>query len=46
MAVVTLCRPTTGLIPLMLHLVLPWGWPLKRKVGLCLAYGLTMIVSM
>jgi len=43
MAVVTLCRPTTGLIPLMLPLVLPWGWPLKQKVGLCLAYGLTMV---
>jgi hypothetical protein len=43
MAVVTLCRPTTGLIPLMLPLVLPWGWPLKQRVGLCLAYGLTMV---
>jgi 4-amino-4-deoxy-L-arabinose transferase-like glycosyltransferase len=43
MAVVTLCRPTTALIPLMLPLVLPWGWTLKRKAAVCLAYGLAMM---
>jgi 4-amino-4-deoxy-L-arabinose transferase-like glycosyltransferase len=43
MAVVTLCRPTTALFPLMLPLALPWGWALKQKAGACLAYGLTMM---
>jgi 4-amino-4-deoxy-L-arabinose transferase-like glycosyltransferase len=43
MAVVTLCRPTTALFPLLLPLVLPWGWPLKRKAGACLVYGLTAL---
>ena len=44
MAVVTLCRPTTAFLPLLLPLVLPWGWTLKQKAGVCLAYGLTMVV--
>jgi 4-amino-4-deoxy-L-arabinose transferase-like glycosyltransferase len=43
-AVVTLCRPTTAFLPLLLPLVLPWGWTLKQKAGVCLAYGLTMVV--
>jgi 4-amino-4-deoxy-L-arabinose transferase-like glycosyltransferase len=43
MAVVTLCRPTTALLPLLLPLVLPWGWTLKQKAGVCLAYSLTMV---
>jgi len=43
MAVVTLCRPTSALLPLMLPLVLPWGWPLKQKASACWAYGLTMM---
>jgi 4-amino-4-deoxy-L-arabinose transferase-like glycosyltransferase len=43
MAVVTLCRPTTALLPLLLPLVLPWGWALKQRAGVCLAYSLTMV---
>jgi hypothetical protein len=43
-AVVTLCRPTSALLPLILPLLLPWGWSLKQKAGVCIAYGLTMIV--
>jgi hypothetical protein len=27
----------------MLPLVLPWGWTLKRKAAVCLAYGLSMM---
>jgi 4-amino-4-deoxy-L-arabinose transferase-like glycosyltransferase len=42
-AAVTLCRPTTALLPLLLPLVLPRGWTLKQKAGMCLAYGLTMV---
>jgi 4-amino-4-deoxy-L-arabinose transferase-like glycosyltransferase len=42
MAVVTLCRPTTALIPLIVPLVLPRGWKLKRQVGAFLVYGLAM----
>jgi 4-amino-4-deoxy-L-arabinose transferase-like glycosyltransferase len=43
MAVVTLCRPTSALLPLLLPLFLPWGWRLKQKAGVCMAYGLTMV---
>ncbi len=43
MAAVTLCRPTTALLPLLLPLLLPWGWPLKQKTGMGVAYGLTMV---
>lgn len=43
MALVTLCRPITALVPLMLPLLLPWGWPRKQKAGVCIAYGLTMV---
>jgi 4-amino-4-deoxy-L-arabinose transferase-like glycosyltransferase len=43
MAAVTLCRPTTALLPLLLPLLLPWGWTLKQKACVCLAYGLTMV---
>ncbi len=43
MALLTLCRPITALIPLMLSLLLPWGWPRKQKVGICIVYGLTMV---
>jgi 4-amino-4-deoxy-L-arabinose transferase-like glycosyltransferase len=42
MAVVTLCRPTTALLPLLLPMLLPGGWPRKQKACACLAYGLTM----
>ncbi len=31
MALVTLCRPTSALLPLVLPLLLPWGWHLKQK---------------
>jgi 4-amino-4-deoxy-L-arabinose transferase-like glycosyltransferase len=44
MALVTLCRPTSALLPLLLLLLLPWGWHLKQKLGVCMAYGLTMVV--
>jgi 4-amino-4-deoxy-L-arabinose transferase-like glycosyltransferase len=43
MALVTLCRPTSALLPLILPLLLPWGWRLKQKAGVCMAYGLTMV---
>jgi 4-amino-4-deoxy-L-arabinose transferase-like glycosyltransferase len=43
MAVVTHCRPTTALLPLLLPLLLPKGWPLKQQAGVCLAYGLAML---
>ena len=33
LAVLTLCRPTTVLFPLLLPLLLPRGWLLKQKVG-------------
>jgi hypothetical protein len=42
-AVVTLCRPTTAWLPLLLPLVLPSGWTLKQKAGVCLAYSLTIV---
>jgi 4-amino-4-deoxy-L-arabinose transferase-like glycosyltransferase len=43
MAVVTLCRPTTVLVPLMLPLLLPWSWTWRQKAGACIVYGLTMM---
>src|SRR5882724_5381539 len=43
LAVVTLCRPTTALLPLLLPLLLPWGWTLKQKAGVYLAYVLTVV---
>ncbi len=42
MAVVTLCRPTTALFPLLLPLLLPQGWPRMRQVRAFLVYGLAM----
>jgi 4-amino-4-deoxy-L-arabinose transferase-like glycosyltransferase len=42
MAVVTLCRPTTALFPLLLPLLLPRGWPRMRQVRAFLVYGLAM----
>jgi 4-amino-4-deoxy-L-arabinose transferase-like glycosyltransferase len=42
MGLVTLCRPTSALLPLILPLLLPWGWSLKQKAGACMVYGLTM----
>ncbi len=33
MAVLTLCRPTTLLLPLLLPLMLPSGWSRKRRAG-------------
>ena len=42
MAVVTHCRPTTALLPLLLPL-LPGGWPLKQQASVFLVYGLTMM---
>src|SRR5262249_51860614 len=42
MAIVTLCRPTTALIPLMVPWLLPKSWQLKRKVEAFLVYGLAM----
>jgi len=43
MALVTLCRPTSALLPLILPLLLPWGWRLHQKAGVCMAYGLAML---
>jgi predicted ferric reductase len=43
MAVLTLCRPTIVLFPLLLPLLLPRGWHLKQKVGAFLVYGLAMV---
>jgi 4-amino-4-deoxy-L-arabinose transferase-like glycosyltransferase len=43
MSLVTLCRPTSALLPLLLPLLLPWGWRLRQKAGVCMAYGLTMV---
>ena len=43
MAVLTHCRPTTALFPLLLPLLLPRGWTLKQQVSVCLTYGLTML---
>jgi len=42
MAVLTLCRPTTALFPLLVPLLLPRGWHLQQKVGAFLVYGLAM----
>src|SRR5262252_8674221 len=43
MAVLTHCRPTTALFPLLLPLLLPRGWTLKQQAGVCLTYGFTML---
>jgi Dolichyl-phosphate-mannose-protein mannosyltransferase len=43
MAVLTHCRPTTALFPLLLPLLLPRDWTRKQQAGVCLAYGLTML---
>jgi 4-amino-4-deoxy-L-arabinose transferase-like glycosyltransferase len=43
MAVVTHCRPTTALFPLLLPLLLPRRWPWKQQGSVCLVYGLTML---
>ena len=42
MAVVTLCRPTTALLPLVLPLMLPQGWGLRQKTKAFLVYCLAM----
>jgi 4-amino-4-deoxy-L-arabinose transferase-like glycosyltransferase len=42
MALVTLCRPTSALFPLLLPLLLPWSWHLKQKLSACIAFGLAM----
>ena len=44
MGVVTLCRPSTALIPLILPLLLPRAWNLKQRAGAFLVYGLAMVV--
>jgi 4-amino-4-deoxy-L-arabinose transferase-like glycosyltransferase len=43
MALVTLCRPTTALIPLLLPLMLPRGWSLQQKTKASVVYGLAMM---
>jgi len=40
---VTLCRPTSALFPLILPLLLPWSWRLQQTAGVCMAYGLAMM---
>jgi len=42
MAVVTLCRPTTALLPLAVPLMLPRDWSLLQKTKAFLVYGLAM----
>jgi 4-amino-4-deoxy-L-arabinose transferase-like glycosyltransferase len=42
MALVTLCRPTSAMLPLVLPWLLPWGWHLKQKLGVCVVYSLAM----
>ena len=42
LALVTLCRPTSALLPLVLPLLLPWGWDMKQKVGVSVAFGFAM----
>src|SRR5262249_3840947 len=42
MAMLTLCRPTTALFPLLLPLLLPRGWHLQQRVGAWLVYSLAM----
>jgi predicted membrane-bound mannosyltransferase len=42
LALITLCRPTSALLPLVLPLLLPWGWDMKQKVGVCVAFGVAM----
>jgi hypothetical protein len=42
MALITLCRPTSALFALVLPLLLPWGWHLKQKLSVCIAFGLAM----
>ena len=42
MAVVTLCRPTSGLIPLLFLLLLPHVWSTRQKVQAFLVYSLAM----
>jgi 4-amino-4-deoxy-L-arabinose transferase-like glycosyltransferase len=43
MAVVTLGRPTSAMLLVILPLLLPWDWRLKQKAGICMVYGLTMM---
>jgi hypothetical protein len=42
MAVVTLCRPTSALIPLLLPFMLPHAWNAKQKMKAFLVYGFAM----
>jgi hypothetical protein len=46
MAVLTLCRPTTMLLPLLLPLMLPSDWSRKRRAAAFLVYSLAMATVM
>jgi 4-amino-4-deoxy-L-arabinose transferase-like glycosyltransferase len=46
LAVLTLCRPTTMLLPLLLPLMLPAGWSRKQKAAAFLVYSLAMATVM
>jgi len=43
MAIVTLCRPTSALIPLILPFLLPRAWNIKKKLFAFLIYGSSMV---
>jgi 4-amino-4-deoxy-L-arabinose transferase-like glycosyltransferase len=47
LAVSTLCRPATALMPLVLPLILPHLWNVKRRIVLCIAFfsAMTAIIA-
>jgi hypothetical protein len=42
MSLATLCRPTTGVFPLVVPLILPRAWPRRRRLAGWLIYGAAM----
>ena len=44
LAIATLCRPATILMPAILPLLMPRGWSLARRAALCAVYGAAMAV--
>jgi 4-amino-4-deoxy-L-arabinose transferase-like glycosyltransferase len=43
LAVSTLCRPATAFMPLIVPLILPCTWNIKRRIALCIAFSSAMI---
>jgi 4-amino-4-deoxy-L-arabinose transferase-like glycosyltransferase len=43
MGVLTLCRPTTAIFPLVLPLLVPRSWKQQQKIGAAVVYGLAMV---